>query len=196
MRLPLYNAMIDNEGDGVLVMSLVETPATDFSWLCFTNEQKPLSYSICDEEKHILCGVVMKAATPIYRRDQDGFEYYIQYSKETLEKMAEKMLYQGTFNKIDLQHDGKILPEGAVILRELFIKDTEKGISPKGFEDVPDGSLLCTYKVNDMRLWENCKNGTFNGFSLEGLFTVTRAEKDEETEVLELIEKLKNKLKA
>lgn len=199
MNLPLYNALISNEEDGLLVMSLVETPATEFNWLCFNaDDKKPLSFSIKDEEKHILCGVVMNAETPIYRRDSDGFEYYIQYSKETLEKMAEKMLFENTFNNIDLQHNGEILPKGAVILRELFIKDSDKGINPKGFEDVPNGSLLCTYKVNDEKLWESCKNGTFNGFSLEGLFTVSKAEKfednTEEKEVLELIEKLKDKL--
>lgn len=196
MKLPLYNALINNEEDGLLVMSLVERPATDFNWLTFNEDKKPMTYSIQDEEKKILCGVVMLADTPIYRRDSDGFEYYIQYSKETLEKMAEKMLFENTFNNIDVQHNGEILPKGAVILRELFIKDSDKGISPKGFEDVPNGSLLCTYKVNDEKLWSNCKNGTFNGFSLEGLFTVSKAEKfDEEKEVLELIEKIKDKLK-
>lgn len=198
MKLPLYNALISNEEDGLLIMSLVETPATEFNWLTFNEDKKPMTFSIKDEEKHILCGVVMNAETPIYRRDSDGFEYYIQYSKETLEKMAEKMLFENTFNNIDLQHNGEILPKGAVILRELFIKDSDRGINPKGFEDVPNGSLLCTYKVNDEKLWGCCKNGTFNGFSLEGLFTVSKAEKfednTEEKEVLELIEKLKDKL--
>lgn len=201
-KLPLYNATISTKEDGLLVMSLVDEPATEFNWLTFNEDKKPMTFSVQDEEKHLLCGVVMNAETPIYRRDSDGFEYYIQYSKETLELMAEKMLFDNTFNNIDLQHDGSVLPKGAVILRELFIKDSDKGINPKGFEDVPNGSLLCTYKVNDEKLWSMCKNGTFNGFSLEGLFTVERQKftKDEYTdadveEIMDLINQIKNKKK-
>lgn len=205
-NLPIYNALIDSEEDGLLVMSLVEYPATEFNWLAFNKDenQKTLTYSIQDEEKHILCGVVMLADTPIYRREFTGYEYYIQYQRETLEQMAEKMLFENTFNNIDLQHNGEILPKGAVVLRELFIKDSEKGINPKGFEDVPNGSLLCTYKVNDEELWSSCKNGTYQGFSLEGMFTVSKAENFEketeedqqtEQEIYNLIELIKEKLK-
>ena len=209
-KLPLYNAFLDAEEDGLLVMSLVERPATEFNWLCFEEDKRQVLFSVQDEDKHILCGVVMLADTPIYRRDADGFEYYIQYSKETLEQMAEKMLFNNTFNTIDIQHNGEILPKGAVVLRELFIKDSERGICPKGFEEVKDGSLLCTYKVNDEQLWGCCTNGTFNGFSLEGYFTVAKVEnfseqKSEdapvqedqttEQEIYNLIELIKEKLK-
>ena len=197
-KLPIYNATISTEEDGLLVMSLVEYPATEFNWLCFEKEEKPIKFAVQDEEKHILCGVVMLADTPIYRRDASGYEYMIQYQKETLELMAEKMLFDNTFNNIDLQHNGEILPKGDVILRELFIKDDERGISPKGFESVPNGSLLCTYKINNEDLWSCCKNGTFQGFSLEGIFTVSesfeKVDDEDEKEILDLIEKLKNKI--
>ena len=53
-------------------------------------------------------------------------------------------------------------------MMETFIKDSERGISPKGFEDVSDGSLFVTFKIEDDGLWEECLNGTaLNGFSIE-----------------------------
>lgn len=174
MDLPIFLAQIENEEDGLFVMSLVSMPATEKDWLCYNSNKEIQKFAVQDEEEHILCGVVMLADTPIYRRDAEGREYYIKYSKETLKVMAEKMLFDNTANNIDMQHDGKLLPKGMVSLRELFIKDVEKGINPVGFEDVADGSLLCTYKVNDNDLWELCKNGEFNGFSLEGMFSITK----------------------
>ena len=53
---------------------------------------------------------------------------------------------------------------------EIFIKDVEKGINPSGFEDIENGSLFATYKVNNDIIWEKIKDGTFQGFSLEGIF--------------------------
>lgn len=192
MNLPIYNAEIKAVEDGVVVMSLVDEPATLTNWLCF-NEDKPLNKFALVEDEQVLLGVVMLADTPIYRRDNSGFEYYIQYSKETLKVMAEKMLKEGTFNNISIMHNGEVIPKGIVTLRELFIKDSAKGIAPKGLEEVTDGSLLCAYKVENKDLWEQCKNGTFNGFSLEGYFTTELANK--ETKKYSKMSKLKDVLK-
>lgn len=175
MELPIYEALISDVKDGVVVMSLVDEPATLTNWLCYKEDKQISKFSVLNDDEQLLLGVVMVADTPIYRRTADGYEYYIKYSKETLKAMAQKMLQEGTFNNISLDHNGEIIERGTVIMRELFIKDEEKGINPKGLEDVPNGSLLCTYKVNDGALWEMCKNGTFNGFSLEGYFTTELA---------------------
>ena len=59
-----------------------------------------------------------------------------------------------------------------VNLIQLFIKDSEKGIVPQGFETIEDGSLFATYHVENDAIWNEIKNGTFKGFSLEGLFKV------------------------
>ena len=172
--LPIYLATITDANDGVYAISLVDYPATEVSWVAFKEDKEIQKFSIQDEEEHILCGVVMLADTNIYRRDGD-YEYYIRYDKETLRKMAEKMLSDKTFNQIDLMHDGEIIPDGTVNLVELFIKDEAKGLNPTYLENIPDGSLLCTYKVNDEALWDKCKDGTFQGFSLAGYFGLEQA---------------------
>lgn len=168
-KLPIYNAVIEDESEGILIMSLVDEPATETNWVCFNKDTKQC-FSIVNEEEHILAGVAMIADTPIYRRDESGYEYYIQYSKETIKQMAEKMLADGTFNNIDIQHNEQILDKGKVNLVELFIKDSSKGIAPN-YLDVPEGSLLANYKIHDEELWEAAKSGKLNGFSLAGIFS-------------------------
>lgn len=195
MNLPLYNATILENTDGVVVMSLVDEPATEINWVCFNKDSEYQKYAVSDTEEHCLLGVVMVADTPIYRIGNSGFEYYIQYEKETLKIMAEKMLRDNTFNNISIMHNGDVIPKGVVVLRELFIKDEAKGINPTGLENVPDGSLLAVYKVNDEDIWNMCKDGTFNGFSLEGYFGTELVENKKQTKYNKMANKFKNLLK-
>ena len=171
-NIPTYNALISDETEGILVISLVDAPATETNWMCF-KEQENIKFSIVNEDEHILAGVVMVADKPIYRIAPDGSEYYIVFSKDVIKRMAEKMLDDNTFNNIDIQHDGNIIPRDKVKLVELFIADEEKGIKPN-YLDVPDGSLLANYKIYDDELWNMAKSGVLNGFSLEGVFSTIR----------------------
>ena len=82
----------------------------------------------------------------------------------------------------------------------MFVIDREKGIDPVFFKDVPDGSLIGFYKVHNQEVWEKIENGDVLSFSLEGIFNLVpeefKNEEDEEyNEIVELINKLKNKLK-
>ena len=171
-NIPTYNALISDDNEGIFVISLVDAPATETNWMCF-KEQENIKFSIVNEDEHILAGVVMVADKPIYRIAPDGSEYYIVFSKDVIKRMAEKMLDDNTFNNIDIQHDGNIIPRDKVKLVELFIADEEKGIKPN-YLDVPDGSLLANYKIYDDELWNMAKSGVLNGFSLEGVFSTIR----------------------
>ena len=173
-KLPIYNALISDDNEGILVISLVDAPATETNWMCF-KEQENIKFSIVNEDEHILAGVVMVADKPIYRIAPDGTEYYIVFSKDVIKRMAEKMLDDNTFNNIYIQHDGNIIPRDKVKLVELLIADEEKGIKPN-YLDVPDGSLLANYKIYDDELWNMAKSGVLNGFSLEGVFSTIRYE--------------------
>lgn len=176
LDFPIYNAVIEDETDGIIAISLVENPAVERNFVAF-NEDKKLSFAIENEDERIITGVVMLCDTPIYRRDGD-YEYYIQFSKDTIKRMSEKMLKDNTFNNINLQHNGQLLPQGMITLMEVYIKDENKGICPNFLEDVKDGSLIASFKVNDDNLWSECKEGNYlNGYSLEGIFNVRKENK-------------------
>jgi hypothetical protein len=62
--------------------------------------------------------------------------------------MATKMLYDKRTTAVNIEHiEGSEVT--GVILKELYIKDSSRGISPDEFADVPDGSLFATYKVEN-----------------------------------------------
>ena len=187
-NLPIYYAEIATEEDGICCMSLVNYPAVERNFMAFAKQKQMVRLAaIEDGEQRLLLGVIMRAGYPIYRND-NGIEYYIVYNAPTIRYMAEKMLVDGRSTTVDIQHDGNLV-EG-VHLQELFIKDTTKGISPKGFEDVEDGSLFGVYKVHNDEVWEMVKRGECMGFSLEGFFHVSRVANEEE-ELKELMTEVK-----
>ena len=192
-NIPTYSAIISDDNEGILVISLVDAPATETNWMCF-KEQENIKFSIVNEDEHILAGVVMVADKPIYRIAPDGTEFYIVFSKDVIKRMAEKMLADNTFNNIDIQHDGNIIPHDKVKLVELFIADEAKGIKPN-YLDVPDGSLLANYKIYDEQLWQMAKSGELNGFSLEGVFTTVRYEQNKNNKHTKM-SKIKEMLKS
>lgn len=168
-KLPVYEALISSEDDGIITISLVDDPAVESDFVCFAKDTGKQVFTLSDSAEHLITGCLMKAETPIYRND-NGFQYYIVFSRETIQTMAQKMLADSTFKNIDTQHNGELLPQGALTLMEVYIKDSNKGIDPN-FVDIPDGSLMTTFKVNSDDIWNECANGDFlNGFSLEGFF--------------------------
>lgn len=178
--IPIFNATINTADEGIWKISLVDLPAVESDFVAFNKQDKQMKFNIQNEEQRMVTGVIMRADFNIYRYDEDFGEYYIRYSKDTIKKMAEKMMADNTFNNINLQHEDGSDVDG-VNLVELFIKDTTKGISPAGFDDIEDGSLFATYKINNDVIWEEIKAGTFRGFSLEGYFQIERTELKKQT---------------
>lgn len=173
--IPVFEALIDSIDTGIYKISLVDLPAVESDFVAFDKQNKVMKYSIENEEQRMVTGVIMRANFNIYRYDEEFGEYYIKYSPETIKLMAEKMMIDNTFNNINLMHEDGTDVEG-VNLVELFIKDTNKGINPANFDDIENGSLFATYKINNDEIWEQIKLGTFKGFSLEGIFDIERTE--------------------
>lgn len=181
--LPIYYAEIDYDDEGIQFVSLVDFPAVESNFITLAAQKRePLRFAtIEDGEQHLLVGVVMRADFPIYRYDERG-EYYIVYRKEMVRRMAEKMLYDGRTSAVNIMHTPVVA--NGINLQELFIKDSEKGIVPKGFEDIEEGSLFAVYKVHNAEVWNAIKRGDYAGFSLEGLFELKEADPDSEMETL------------
>lgn len=165
MKIPTFEAVIDKDG-GITCISFVDNPATQIDMLLFSEtEKQKLNFS--DDEKHMVTSVVMLADTKIYR-ELNNEPFYIVYSKDTLKQMAQKMLSDNTFNEISFNHNGVLLEPGQIELVELYTTDEYK----KSPFNIPEGSLVATYKVLNDEIWEFFKSGEISGISLEGTFNV------------------------
>lgn len=167
--IPVYQATLQYEDDGIFAISLVDCPAVESKFLAFTKNDKPMHFAVQDEMERKVIGVIMRCDYQIYRYDETLGEYYIVYSKQTIEEMARRMMKTGAYKQIDLDHDGKMI-EGVELL-EVFIKNSAKGIDPAGFDDISDGSLFGVFKITDDNIWNDILAGKYMGYSLEGYFT-------------------------
>jgi hypothetical protein len=195
MELPIFKVLIDGDELGIDKISLVEYPAVDVNFLAFSNDKKELMLSVDDEEQRIITGVVARADYPIYRYD-NGYEYYIVFDRDIIKEMAIKLLTDNHQNEVNIEHKINSDVDGVQML-ELYIKDSSKGINPKGFENISDGSLFATYKVFNDDIWKAVKEGKFKGFSLEGMFVLEQEIDDDITldEIMNMLNKIEEKIK-
>jgi uncharacterized small protein (DUF1192 family) len=167
--LPIFKASI-GDADGMVVCSFVDDPAVESQFLAYAKDEKPMQFSIENEDKHIVIGVAMRANFPIYRYNASMGEFYIVYTPEVIREMVQKFFRNGYQNNVDVDHSFQL--EDGVYIEQAFIKDTENGINPKGFDEIEDGSLFFQYKVENEEIWNGIKDGTFKGFSIAGTFGI------------------------
>jgi len=180
IQLPLYKMKISDTDEGeeeVDWVALVQSPAIQRNFLAFNDQQVKATivqrFAIQDEEQQIVTGPLMIADLPIYRKDDNG-EYYVVFGAEEIKKIVQRFFKKGYQNQVNIEHDA---PTSGVYMYESYIVDRGLGVMPpKGYEDVADGSWFGTFKIDNEKVWELVKNGTFKGFSVEGLFRYEIAE--------------------
>lgn len=167
--MKVFYIKIDDELTGINAISLVQSPAVEKDFLCFNKENKPVNLKF-DNSQHIITGVVCLADTPIYRYNEKFGKYYVVFTKETIRRMVEKFAKDDLFKSVNLQHNDDMFVEG-VYMVESYITNKDRGINPIEFSDIPEGSWIASYKVENEALWNEIINGdTLNGFSLQGMF--------------------------
>ena len=197
--LPVFDALVPDEETGMLKISLVDRPAVMSDFFVFNSQREVQMYSIQDEERRLVYGVVVRADYPILRKSAQFGDFYMVFKAETIRTMAEKYLAESRQNEVSTMHKNDV--EG-VRMVQYFIKDTARGVNPAGFEDIADGSLFAEFHILNDEVWEAVKGGTYKGFSLEGVFDIypsqniaARCEVDEtetqiKTEILSIIKQL------
>lgn len=181
----VFYAYLDDDSDGIRFISLVDQPAIEENYLLFN---KQIKFSK-DDNTHCLTGPILIPNQKIYRRDDKG-EYYIVFEADTIEKVASRMITQGTAAKVDTHHNNQL--EEGIYPIEIYLKDSKRN-TLVGFEDLPDKTLFVTYKVENEELYQKIKDD-FKGFSIEALFTLKEipTETEELQEILSQLKKLRN----
>lgn len=164
----IYKVGIDSE---TYAISLVESPAIEET-LVALEEQKPIKIQLADEEKYMVYSAVLVPDKPIYRRNEDGDEFYIEFTKESIEKMAQEYLMNYRQNEITLDH---ATMANDITLVESWIKTDmykDKSVAIGLSEDLPIGTWIAGLKVNQIDAWNRIKTGELKGFSVESMISL------------------------
>ena len=156
----------DDELTGIEAISVVENPAIEEDFIALKSEEIKLAE--VDKEKRILMGALLVPNKPIYRRKGEE-EYYIYFSKETVEKASQLYLMNGNQSKATLEHQHTI--NGLTLVESWLVEDEVHDKSRKYGLSVPVGTWMGAVKVNNDQIWNDfVKTGKVKGFSIEGYF--------------------------
>lgn len=185
--MKIYEMIIDDETHGVSMISLVENPAIEETWVALSKE---LKLQAVDEEKRMLYGAALVPDRPVYRRDA-GEEYYITFSRETIEKAAYKFMRE--MRLMNTNHEHAVPLEQNVVVESWITmgendKATALGLNP------PAGTWMLGMYVGSDKYWnEQVKTGNVKGFSIEGIFIDKKQKTDIVDEFLSELKAVLNK---
>lgn len=158
-----------DEENGLDVISFVSTPAIESDFMHFSEEADKFKFKATDQEKRIVTGPAMIPDKEIIRMDAEGNPYFVYFTKETVEKAQEVFAKNGKTKESNFEHEDVM---GKVTVVESWIVSDPKNdkSSVLGFKDIPEGTWMVSYKVDNDELWEKVKAGEVKGFSIEGVF--------------------------
>lgn len=145
-----------------------------------------MKFAVQDEEQRKVLAVLCRADFPIYRISPMGYEYYVYFSKETVDALVRRLLVNSFQNEINNEHEDAFRIDG-VHLNQVFIKNSEKGINPKGFETVEEGSAFAEYKIESEEVWQAIREGVWTGVSIEGYFNQHEVSPDGDMTIEDLL---------
>ena len=178
MDRPVYKITIedeyaDGENLGIEMIAFTSKPAIKVKGMAFNSH---VAMTFKDDVK---MRVVAPAMIPmnIYRKDEDGEEYDVQFSAEVIEQIHSKFM-QNLQNKdiFNLEHDTtKKVP--AYILEAWIVDNptTDKAFTTYGIE-APKGTLMLTSQVTDRTYYDDLVESGQVGYSIEGFLGMKLSE--------------------
>lgn len=190
---PLYELILgDNEiVGGVSAISFVDHPAHESDFMFFSKVKKESAYKFAStDDKFMVTGPALIPNQKIFRLDKDGNAFDVFFSEDTIIKCNELYFKRSQHTESNVQHSNDII-EGVTVVESWIIEDPDNDKSNVlGFTDLPKGTWMVSYKVDDEDLWSQIKDGEVKGFSIEGYFITDLIEmsKTEETKEIDISE--------
>ena len=174
-KITIDEAYSDGEDLGVEMIAFTNKPAIKVKGMAFNSHAvAPMTFS-----DHVKMRIVAPAMIPmnIYRKDEDGEEYDVQFSAEVIEAIHAKfMLNLSNKNIFNLEHDTEEKVPAYIL--EAWIVDspeTDKAFTTYGIE-VPKGTLMLTSQVTDREYYDKLVESGQVGYSIEGFLGMKLSE--------------------
>ena len=122
-----------------------------------------------DEDKRKVVGPLLIPNKLILRLDEENKPYYVYFSEDTVRDIAEKAMREKLLDNVNLEHN----PEASVdahMTSSWIVESTENDKSNIYDMNVPVGTWMGEFKVEDDSVWQMIKDGVVKGFSIEGVF--------------------------
>lgn len=129
----------------------------------------PGTFAFSSDDEMIVTGPAMVPQQLILRKDEMGNPFHVYFSKDTIKKIARKFFEYNKQNNTDINHDDNISTSNT-LLESWIVEDPKMDKSTSMGFNVPAGTWMASYKINDEYTWNQIKNGELNGYSIAGNF--------------------------
>lgn len=180
MRKKIKKYYVNPEDSAVLAMSVVDEPAVESEFVYLSKQKIDKFVALENKERHMIYGCALRPDFPIYRRDEEE-EYYLEFSKDAVEKLARNFMVNGLQQNFTQAHRSEV--EGITITESWIKVDMEKDKSiALGLDaELPVGTWFIGAYCNNADVWDKVKAGTYHGFSVEAIVDVNELQFEAET---------------
>lgn len=149
---------------GLFKVSLVDDPAIQSNLMHFSAEKE---FIFQDEEQRIIYAPALIPNKLIFRKSINGEPANVYFDSETIKELHIEGMRNGYDSKVNLNH-GDSDTDGIFCFEQWIIEDSVNDKTVKlGFE-LPVGTLMKGYKVDNNQVWQDIKDGKLKGLSIEG----------------------------
>ena len=164
-KIKKYKVGIDSE---TYAISMVESPAIESDFVALSKEEEKRVF-LESEERHIVYGAALIPDKDIYRNNGEQ-EFYISFTKESIEKMSQDFMKNYRQNEVTLDHDE--MANDITITESWLVEDPYKDKANALGINVPKGTWMIGMKVNQIDVWDRVKSGELKGFSVESMISL------------------------
>ena len=160
----------DSEELAIDAISLVTSPAIETDFVYFGKEKNNLTFAKVDEEKRMLISPALIPNKQIFRHDPNtSSDYYVYFSKETVQKASELYLKHNNHHKATYQHQDRV--SGVLTVESWIIEDSKLDKSTLYGFSLPVGTWMVKMHITNEEMWQKVTSGELKGLSIEGYFT-------------------------
>ena len=164
-KIKKFKVGMDSE---TYAISLVEAPAIESEFVALAKEEEKQVF-LESNERHMVYGAALIPDMDIYRNDGEH-EYYISFSKESIEKMSQDFMKE--YRQYEVKTDHEDVANEVCVVESWLVSDAYKDKSNALGINVPEGSWMVGMKVNNIETWDRIKAGELKGFSVESLVSL------------------------
>lgn len=178
---------------GVYGISLVENPAMQGFFIALS-ENEIFKFASVDEDKRLICGLVLRSNFPVFRKGQDGKEdYQIVFTDQTIKDLAHNFYESNYHSNSSIEHFKKI--EGVTFVESWIVEDPTKDKTSVLNLESRKGDWFTIMKIDNDEVWNDfTKTGKVKGFSIDAMLELEEInfKNDEDMEVSKIVNAIKN----
>ena len=159
----------ENESLAIDCISLVSEPAIEENLIFMSKAKNNLTLAKIDTEKREIISPALIPDKNIYRVDENGDDYYVYFSKDTVKNCAYSFLKNNNHHKATYQHQERV--SGVLTVESWIIEDPKMDKANLYGFNLKRGTWMVKMKIENEELWQKVKSGDIKGLSIEGYFT-------------------------